>query len=156
MPDIRPADAIARLPRLFARGVIRLYQLTLSPFLGSDCRHLPTCSAYGDEAIARFGLWAGGWMTLARFCRCHPLGTRGLDFVPAALPASARWWLPWRYGRWRGTNAEPPVPAAERAAEPAVEAGLAASPDQAAAQGASRASPSSRLPASADPSSPAR
>jgi hypothetical protein len=36
---------------------------------------------------------------------CHPLGTSGLDLVPAALPARARWYLPWRYGRWRGTNA---------------------------------------------------
>ncbi|NVO17920.1 MAG: membrane protein insertion efficiency factor YidD [Rhodoplanes sp.] len=114
MPNTHPAAALARLPRLFARAVIRMYQLTLSPFLGSDCRHLPTCSAYGDEAIARFGLWAGGWMTLARFCRCQPLGTRGLDFVPAELPAGARWWLPWRYGRWRGTNETPPPrPAAE-------------------------------------------
>src|SRR5262249_46184366 len=67
-------------------------------------RHLPTCSTYADEAVGRFGLWAGGWMTLARLCRCHPLGTSGLDFVPASLPDHARWYLPWRYGRWRGTN----------------------------------------------------
>ena len=100
---------IARLPRLIAHGAIRTYQLTLSPLVGTQCRHLPTCSSYGDEAITRFGVWAGGWMTLARFCRCHPFGTRGLDFVPAALPVHARWWLPWRYGRWRGTLAEPPV-----------------------------------------------
>jgi hypothetical protein len=32
------------------------------------------------------------------------LGTSGLDFVPASLPDHARWYLPWRYGRWRGTN----------------------------------------------------
>src|SRR6478609_7914482 len=67
-------------------------------------RHLPPCSAYADEAIGRFGLWAGGWMTLARLCRCHPFGTSGLDFVPAAVPDRARWYLPWRFGRWRGTN----------------------------------------------------
>jgi putative membrane protein insertion efficiency factor len=144
MPSTRPAAALAHLPRMIARAVIRTYQLTLSPFLGSDCRHLPTCSAYGDEAIARFGLWAGGWMTLARFCRCHPLGTRGLDFVPAELPAGARWWLPWRYGRWRGTNETPP-------ARPAAEAS-----DCDSAQRDPRASESSRLAASVDPSSAAR
>ena len=69
-----------------------------------NCRHLPTCSDYGDQAIERFGLWAGGWMTLARLLRCHPWGTSGLDFVPEQLPGTARWYLPWRYGRWRGTN----------------------------------------------------
>jgi hypothetical protein len=99
---------IARAPRQLGRALIRAYQLTLSPFIGLDCRHLPTCSAYGDEALERFGLWAGGWMTLARLMRCHPFGTRGLDFVPGRLPVGARWYLPWRYGRWRGTNDQPP------------------------------------------------
>jgi putative component of membrane protein insertase Oxa1/YidC/SpoIIIJ protein YidD len=44
-------------------------------------------------------------MTLARLLRCQPWGTSGLDFVPQALPEKSRWYLPWRYGRWRGTNA---------------------------------------------------
>ncbi len=91
-------------PRLFGRGLVTLYRYTLSWLVGSRCRHLPTCSEYADQAIDRFGLWAGGWMTLARLLRCHPLGTAGLDFVPEALPARARWYLPWRYGRWRGVN----------------------------------------------------
>jgi uncharacterized protein len=93
--------------RLIAQGLISAYRLTLSPFIGMDCRHLPTCSSYAGEAIGRFGLWAGGWMTLARLCRCQPFGTSGLDFVPPALPRHSRWYLPWRYGRWRGTNPEP-------------------------------------------------
>jgi putative membrane protein insertion efficiency factor len=94
------------LPRQTGRGLIWLYRHTLSPLIGYECRHLPTCSQYGDEALRRFGLWAGGWMTLARLCRCHPLGTSGLDFVPASLPLRSRWYMPWRYGRWRGTNVE--------------------------------------------------
>src|SRR6266545_597021 len=80
---------------------------------GRIARHLPTCSSYADEAIGRFGLWAGGWMTLARLCRCHPWGTSGLDFVPPSLDADARWYLPWRYGRWRGTNPGPVADVAE-------------------------------------------
>jgi len=100
-------QTILRLPRLAGRGLVQIYRHTLSPLLGSDCRHLPTCSEYSEEAIARFGLWAGSWMTLARLCRCHPWGTAGLDFVPAQRPAHARWFLPWRYGRWRGTNEGP-------------------------------------------------
>ena len=103
---------IARAPSLFARGLIQIYRHTLSALIGLECRHLPTCSGYADEAIGRFGLWAGGWITLARLARCHPFGTSGLDFVPVSLPDHARWYLPWRYGRWRGTNdviAPPPT-----------------------------------------------
>ena len=93
------------LPRYAGRALIWLYRHTLSALVGYNCRHLPTCSVYADEAIARFGLWGGGWMTLARLLRCHPFGTSGIDNVPLAVPPGARWYLPWRYGRWRGVNA---------------------------------------------------
>jgi putative membrane protein insertion efficiency factor len=89
--------------QVLGRGLIAVYRHTLSALVGMHCRHLPTCSQYADEAIARFGLWAGGWMTLARLLRCHPWGTSGLDVVPPTLPAQAHWYLPWRYGRWRST-----------------------------------------------------
>jgi uncharacterized protein len=102
---LRPLlNHIVQVPRLVGRGLIAAYRYSFSAFVGFECRHLPTCSAYADEAIGRFGLWAGSWMALARLCRCHPLGTSGLDFVPTALPAGSRWYLPWRYARWRGTN----------------------------------------------------
>ncbi len=100
-------DASRRAPRLAGRGVIKLYRYTLSPLIGYECRHLPTCSHYAEEAIDRYGLWAGGWMTLARLLRCQPFGTSGLDFVPDCVSPGARWYLPWRYARWRGTNAPP-------------------------------------------------
>ena len=100
-------DSVRRAPRHVGGGLVRLYRYTLSGLVGFECRHLPTCSSYAEEAIGRFGLWAGSWMALARLLRCHPFGTSGLDFVPAAPPAGARWYLPWRYGRWRGTNCEP-------------------------------------------------
>jgi putative membrane protein insertion efficiency factor len=99
--------ACRNAPRLFGRGWVRVYRYTLSSLVGFQCRHLPSCSEYADQAIDRFGLWAGGWMTLARLLRCHPWGTAGLDFVPDSLPARARWYLPWRYGRWRGVNDHP-------------------------------------------------
>ena len=98
------ADAARRLPRNVGRGLITVYRYTLSPWIGFHCRHLPTCSAYGDEALERWGLWAGGWMTLARLLRCQPFGTSGIDNVPATLAPGARWYLPWRYARWRGVN----------------------------------------------------
>jgi putative membrane protein insertion efficiency factor len=104
-PDRSIVASLLRLPRIMGRGLIWLYRHTLSPLVGYNCRHLPTCSVYGDEAIERFGLWAGGWMTLARLLRCHPFGTSGIDNVPLTVPQGARWYLPWRYGRWRGVNA---------------------------------------------------
>ena len=97
-------SALAGVPRRVARGLVTVYRYTLSPLVGFHCRHLPTCSAYADQALERFGLWAGGWMTLARLLRCHPWGTSGLDFVPDELPSDAHWYSPWRYARWRGTN----------------------------------------------------
>jgi len=53
----------------FARAIVTAYRLTLSPLIGYNCRHLPSCSQYADEAIERHGFWAGGWMTLARLLR---------------------------------------------------------------------------------------
>ncbi len=107
-----PPDHKPRLPcspaQALARAAVKAYRFVLSPLIGSNCRHLPTCSQYADDAFARHGFWAGGWMTLARVLRCQPLGTSGLDFVPDAPPPGARWYLPWRYGRWRGTNTMPP------------------------------------------------
>ncbi|MYZ47842.1 membrane protein insertion efficiency factor YidD [Propylenella binzhouense] len=89
-------------PALAARLAIRAYRLTLSSIAGRTCRHLPTCSEFTEEAIARHGLWAGGWMGLARLSRCRPLGSYGFDPVPDRPPPAARWYLPWRYGSWRG------------------------------------------------------
>jgi hypothetical protein len=97
-------EALKRGPRLLGRGLVRAYRYSFSALVGFHCRHLPTCSEYADEAIDRFGLWGGGWMTLARLCRCHPWGTAGIDLVPKSSPRRAYWFLPWRYGRWRGTN----------------------------------------------------
>ena len=75
--------------RLLGTSLIRLYQLTLSGFIGHTCRHLPTCSEYGYEAIARHGLIAGGWLTARRVARCGPFGTSGVDNVPETL--QSRW-----------------------------------------------------------------
>jgi len=87
--------------RRAAHGAIRLYQLTLSSLFGRQCRYLPTCSDYMDDAIRGHGLWAGGWMGAARICRCHPLGGAGFDPPPATAPERASPLTPWRYGRWR-------------------------------------------------------
>ena len=100
-------NALARLPRLIGIGLIRLYRLVLSPLLGRQCRYLPTCSEYTEEAIQRHGLWAGSWVGLARIQRCGPFGASGYDPIPDTLPDSAAWYLPWRYGRWRADHIDP-------------------------------------------------
>ena len=90
--------------RLLGTGLIRLYQLTLSGFIGNSCRHAPTCSEYGYEAVARHGLWKGGFMALFRFMRCGPGGTHGFDPVPETLGPELSAWTPWRL--WRVSTAK--------------------------------------------------
>lgn len=63
-------------------GLIRIYQLTLSPLLGSNCRFQPTCSAYATEAIKRFGVLKGGYLSFRRLIKCHPFHEGGYDPVP--------------------------------------------------------------------------
>ncbi|MGB3723273.1 MAG: membrane protein insertion efficiency factor YidD [Pacificimonas sp.] len=53
-----------------------------SPLLPPMCRFQPTCSAYGIEAVSRYGALKGGWLTLKRIGRCHPFGGSGHDPVP--------------------------------------------------------------------------
>lgn len=108
---------VKRLPRNAGRAAIWTYRHTLSPLVGYNCRHLPTCSLYADEAIGRFGLWAGGWMTLARLLRCQPWGTSGIDNVPRRFSPNARCFTPWRYARWHQPPPEP-IPAARSASLP--------------------------------------
>jgi putative membrane protein insertion efficiency factor len=80
---------LARAPAWLALKLVRGYQLVVSPCLGGHCRHLPTCSEYAREAIERFGLIRGAWLTVRRLGRCHPWGTAGYDPVPEApgMPA---------------------------------------------------------------------
>jgi putative membrane protein insertion efficiency factor len=103
----RLINSVTHAPRMAGRILVKLYRFGIAPLIGMNCRHLPSCSEYADEALARYGLWAGGWMTIARLLRCHPWGTSGLDFVPPERPPGASWYRPWRYARWRGTNSAP-------------------------------------------------
>jgi putative membrane protein insertion efficiency factor len=61
---------------------IRLYQVTLSPLLGANCRYTPSCSQYMIDAIEEWGPVKGTWLGLRRISRCHPWGGHGHDPVP--------------------------------------------------------------------------
>ena len=65
----------------FLKGLILLYRLILSPFLGRQCRFLPTCSQYALDALDLYGPYRGSILALKRICRCHPWGGHGFDPV---------------------------------------------------------------------------
>jgi putative membrane protein insertion efficiency factor len=67
------------------RGLVRAYQLTVSPLLPAACRFEPSCSRYAMEALTRHGALRGSLLTLKRLGRCHPWGGMGYDPVPPAI-----------------------------------------------------------------------
>ena len=77
---IRPAMQFAlRMPALAAIGLVRVYQYTLSPLIGRQCRFHPTCSNYMIGAVEKYGALRGGWRGLHRIARCHPWRPGGVD-----------------------------------------------------------------------------
>lgn len=62
--------------------IIRIYQHTLSPLLGASCRYEPSCSQYGIEALKKYGIFKGGYLTIKRILSCNPWGGHGHDPVP--------------------------------------------------------------------------
>ncbi len=74
-----PTSRVLALPLI---GLIRLYRLTLSPWLGRSCRFEPSCSRYAIEALERYGALRGSRLAAARIARCHPWGGSGYDPVP--------------------------------------------------------------------------
>jgi putative membrane protein insertion efficiency factor len=63
-------------------GLIRLYQLTLSPFVGRACRFEPSCSRYTASCIELHGAAKGSWLGIKRIARCHPFHPGGYDPPP--------------------------------------------------------------------------
>lgn len=81
-----PAHGMEEIGEVMARylvgGIIRLYQLVISPLLPPSCRFYPSCSMYAREAITRHGVWRGLRLTGWRLLRCHPFHPGGWDPVP--------------------------------------------------------------------------
>ncbi len=92
-----------RIAKALLKAPILLYRYSLSAFAGRECRYLPTCSEYAEEAIDKNGAWRGAWLALARLCRCNPWGASGYDPVPD-VRSERHPFAPWRYGRWTGRH----------------------------------------------------
>ena len=73
---------IKRLLGLLFLGLIRFYQVAISPMTQSSCRYTPTCSQYAIEAVGKYGPFKGGWLAIKRLLSCHPWGGHGYDPVP--------------------------------------------------------------------------
>lgn len=82
------AAALMRLPQLALIGLVQGYRLLLSPWLGSDCRFEPSCSAYSLQALNQHGAAMGSYLTLRRLARCQPWCEGGHDPVPPPDSAS--------------------------------------------------------------------
>ena len=68
-----------RIPSLILMGAVRLYQLTISPWLPASCRYSPTCSQYAIEALKKYGAVKGSVLAVHRLLRCNPWGGQGYD-----------------------------------------------------------------------------
>ena len=62
-------------------GLIKIYQKIPGKF-HNNCRFIPTCSNYGIEALEKYGIFKGIFLTIKRICRCNPLSKKGFDPVP--------------------------------------------------------------------------
>lgn len=70
---------LLQLPSLVLIGLVKIYQFTLSPIIGRQCRFSPSCSNYFIGAVRKYGAVRGAWRGLLRICRCHPFHPGGYD-----------------------------------------------------------------------------
>lgn len=82
-PRFRPEHPALRflwdLPAWLLIGLTRVYQWTLSPIIGRQCRFTPSCSNYFIGAVRKYGAVRGAWRGVLRICRCHPFHPGGYD-----------------------------------------------------------------------------
>jgi hypothetical protein len=90
----------ASWPARSAAGLVRLYQMVLSPLQrlagpGAGCRFAPGCSEYARQALLAHGLVRGSWLAVRRLARCHPFNPGGCDPVPEPRRyVAGRMWRP--------------------------------------------------------------
>lgn len=90
----RVVRTLRRLPVLLLTGLVRFYQLAISPWTAPSCKYYPSCSQYALVALQRHGALRGTWLAVRRLGRCHPWAAGGVDDVPPA-------------GQWRDPSSSP-------------------------------------------------
>ena len=83
-------ESLRDLPALLLVGVIRVYQVVISPMTGPTCKYYPSCSQYAVIAIRTHGALRGTGLALWRILRCNPWSLGGVDDVPPARPRTRR------------------------------------------------------------------
>jgi putative membrane protein insertion efficiency factor len=68
-----------KMAKKFFLLLIRFYQLAISPYLGNNCRFYPTCSAYSYQAIEKYGIIKGLFLSVKRILKCNPFHPGGYD-----------------------------------------------------------------------------
>jgi len=77
-----PRSLIARGAIVVLIGLVKFYQMGISPHLVGSCKFVPSCSRYFIEAVQRHGPWRGFLLGVRRLGRCHPFSQGGIDPVP--------------------------------------------------------------------------
>lgn len=82
MLNILEEKMISKVISAIIIAVVRIYQYTISPLLGKNCRFLPTCSEYAIEVIKSHGPFKGSYLAFKRILKCHPFHEGGIDKPP--------------------------------------------------------------------------
>lgn len=69
------------LPRRMLVGLIRFYQVAISPRIGSHCKYTPTCSEYTRQAVDKYGIIKGSLLGIIRILKCNPFSKGGVDLL---------------------------------------------------------------------------
>ncbi len=77
-----PVKFLSKTLSLLPIGLVKVYQILISPYFPNSCRFTPTCSEYSIQAFNKYGIFKGLWLTINRLRRCHPWGGHGYDPVP--------------------------------------------------------------------------
>ena len=115
-------------------GLVRLYRLLLSPWVGGQCRFYPTCSQYTIDALERHGAAAGTYLGAARILRCQPWCRGGHEPVPEVFT-----WAPWRLRAESDEPLEDTGPGGDPAPTPLPVHNSVSTPDESVSHGGSGA-----------------
>ena len=75
------ANVFEKSIKIFILTLLKIYKFLISPFLGNNCRFLPSCSDYAHEVITEKGVIKGSILAIKRLTKCHPWGRSGYDPV---------------------------------------------------------------------------